>query len=219
MPINTKYIESFQENEFMHVICRAVGLNVLFRNDDNKSWFIKQYIHYLSPYVDTYCYCLLDNHVHWLIKCKSALSLSRYINSIVQKDRKKHQQDYIENRISFEQAVEFQYKDFFISYAKAFNKKYNRYGALFVNPFRRINVKDRNHLIQLVVYIHANPIKHKLTSAIKTNEFVSFQSLLSSNDTWLMKEEVLGWFGGKESYLDIHYKMAAYYYGNKYAME
>jgi hypothetical protein len=137
----------------------------------------------------------------------------------VQKDRKKHQQDYIENRISFEQAVEFQYKDFFISYAKAFNKKYNRYGALFVNPFRRINVKDRNHLIQLVVYIHANPIKHKLTSAIKTNEFVSFQSLLSSNDTWLMKEEVLGWFGGKESYLDIHYKMAAYYYGNKYAME
>lgn len=69
-----------------------------------------------------------------------------------------------------------------------------------------------------MVYIHANPVKHKLTSAIKNNEFVSFQSLLANNDTWLMKEEVLDWFGGIESYIDIH-EMAAYYYANKYAME
>lgn len=52
MPINIKYLESFQESEFMHVLAKAVGNNVLFNTDDNKIYFLHQYFAYLSGYVD-----------------------------------------------------------------------------------------------------------------------------------------------------------------------
>jgi hypothetical protein len=41
MPINAKYIEPFVENEFMHIYCKAAGNNILFRNDENRLWFLK----------------------------------------------------------------------------------------------------------------------------------------------------------------------------------
>ncbi len=53
---------------------------------------------------------------------------------------KTHQKKFIKGEITFEEALEFQCKDFFISYAMAYNKENNRQGALFLNPFRRLRL-------------------------------------------------------------------------------
>lgn len=39
MPINTKYIAAFEEDSFFHVYCKAVGNDVLFKNDENECIF------------------------------------------------------------------------------------------------------------------------------------------------------------------------------------
>ncbi|MGB4902092.1 MAG: hypothetical protein WBP00_15060 [Saprospiraceae bacterium] len=219
MPINIKYLESFQESEFMHVLAKAVGNNVLFNTDDNKIYFLHQYFAYLSGYVDTYCYCLLDNHVHWLVKCKSENELMDFLRIQNISQLKKHQREFLEGNISFERAMEYQWKDFFISYALAFNKKNGRQGTLFVNPFRRISIKDENHLIQTIVYIHANPIKHKLQSKIEDCKYTSYKSLISDDITRLCKEKILEIFGGREAFMDTHKSLINYYYINSYGME
>ena len=46
-----------------------------------------------------------------------------------------------------------------ISYAKYFNKKYNRVGCLFEGPFRSVHIKNDNQAKYLFSYIHLNPIK------------------------------------------------------------
>ena len=46
-----------------------------------------------------------------------------------------------------------------MSYAKYFNKKYNRVGALFEGPFRAVHIEDDNQAKYLFSYIHLNPIK------------------------------------------------------------
>lgn len=46
-----------------------------------------------------------------------------------------------------------------VSYAKYFNKKHNRTGALFEGPFRSTHIKNNNQAKYLFSYIHLNPIK------------------------------------------------------------
>lgn len=219
MPINTKYLDSFQEKEFMHVVCRAVGFDVLFRNEENKIYFLTQYRFYLSAYVDTYCYCLLDNHVHWLIRCKSENELSSHLQSISCIERKGHQRAFIEKKISFEQAVEFQFKDFFISYAKAYNRRFNRLGTLFINPFRRISIKGEQHLIRLIVYIHANAVKHRLVGKISDYSFSSYNEIISAPETWLERRGLFEWFGGRLPFIETHLEAVSYYSMNKFGLE
>lgn len=219
MPINIKYLEDFRENEFMHVIAKAVGLNVLFRNNDNKEYFLSQYFKYLSEYVDTYCFCLLDNHVHWLVKCKSQNDLLDKLNKLNPAVRKKHQRDFLEGNINFERAVEYQWKDFFISYALSFNTKYNRHGTLFVNPFRRIAVQDESHLLLLIVYIHTNQIKHGLKKKINECRFTSYNSILGNMETKLERAKVLAMFGGEEEFISLHQNTIDYYYVYPKSME
>lgn len=191
MPVNIKYLESFQEDEYFHVIAKAVGGNVLFRNDENKVYFLNQYFHYLSSYVHTYAFCLLDNHVHWLVKCTKERELKEYLLLLEKDKRKKHQNHFIDGAITFERAVEYQWKDFFISYAQAYNNRFHRKGTLFVNPFRRIAIQDEAHLSRLIIYIHANQIKHRLENNIDQCRFTSYHSILSKNSTKLKEKKCL----------------------------
>jgi REP element-mobilizing transposase RayT len=217
MPIHMKYLEAFQENEYMHVIAKAVGLNVLFKTDNNKIYFLNQYFIYLSGYVDTYCFCLLTNHVHWLVKCRSKDKLLRDLNQLPKK--KKHQQDFIDGNISFERALEYQWKDFFISYSLTFNYKYKRHGTLFVNPFRRITIQDQAHLIQLIIYIHANQIKYGIEKKIDRSTFTSYHSILGSQISKLNREAVLELFGGRSSFIELHQNTIDYYYVHPRSIE
>ncbi|MFZ1527955.1 MAG: hypothetical protein WAT19_04335 [Ferruginibacter sp.] len=219
MPINEKFIENFEEEKFLHVICKASGDSVLFKSDENKSYFLKKFSQYSEGYFDTYAYCLLSNHVHWLIKCKKEQELIDHLSVLDERKLKSHQQNFLEGIVSFEQEVEFLWKDFFISYAMAYNKMYQRKGALFINPFRRIKVENEEHLTQLVVYIHANAVKHGIVTNLELYKDSSYQSILSDKPTQLKRKEVLDWFGGRERFVSIHRANAKFYYNNDYAME
>ncbi|WJK01760.1 hypothetical protein [Elizabethkingia anophelis] len=48
------------------------------------------------------------------------------------------------------------------AYAKAYNKKYNRRGSLFLDFLKRKRVDSENYLLKLVHYIHNNPVNHGL---------------------------------------------------------
>ena len=219
MPVNTKYIASFQANHYFHIIAKANGNNLLFKSDENRQYFLKKYLSFSNGYFDTYSYILMNNHVHWLIKCNSYEGLIAYIEEIPAELQKKHQKKFLLQQITFEEALEFQWKDFFISYAMAFNKQNNREGSLFINPFRRIEVADHSHFTQLIIYHHANVLKHLGQKNFQDYQWSSYQSILSDKPTHLKREVVLDWFGGKEEFIKMHKENAAYYYGHPLGLE
>jgi hypothetical protein len=53
-----------------HFYNHANGNDVLFRTDENYRYFLKQYVKHLCPVFDTFAYCLLPNHFHFLIRVK-----------------------------------------------------------------------------------------------------------------------------------------------------
>jgi putative transposase len=219
MPINEKYLASFEESKFYHIYSKAVGEDLLFRTDENMRFFLQKYSTYTSNYFDTYSYNLLDNHFHLLIKCVSEDTL---VSSLAKYDfgsLKKHQQNFLLKKINYDQELEFQFKDLLISYSQAFNKLFSRSGPLFANPFRRILVKDEAHFTNLIIYIHANTLKHKIFQNFQNYKWSSYQSIISNSVSLLKRTEVLDWFGGRENFIKTHQENSNFYYDNPYGIE
>lgn len=219
MPVNTKYIAAFEANNFFHIIAKAAGNNLLFHTDDNRRFFLRKYLSYSSGYFDTYSYVLMDNHAHWLVKCNSHEGLIAHLSEIPVGFIKTHQQRFIKKEITFEEALEFQCKDFFISYAMAYNKENKRQGSLFVNPFRRVKVVDDAHFTQLIIYQHANVLKHMGQKNFEDYKWSSYQSFLSVKPTHLKREAVLEWFGGTAQFIKSHKENTDYYYNHAFSLE
>jgi len=215
MPVNPLYTETFDEGIFLHLILKSVGNLSLFKKDDNRLYFLKKFAFYTTGYLKIYSYILLNNHVHFLIKCCENHELASHLNNTTHTILKNHQKQFLKNKISFQEAMELQFKDFLISYAMAYNKQENRTGTLFLKPSKKIKIKDDAHLTQTIVYIHANAVKHGLMKHIKNYKWSSYQTILSDKATLLQREEVLEWFGGLKEFVKVHKEQSAFFYSTR----
>ncbi len=89
------------------------------------------------------------------------------------------------------------------SYALKFNKRHRRSGYLFQNRYKSIICQEESYFLELVRYIHLNPVRAKIVSSIEEmkNYRFSGHSLLvgKSRASWFDRSEVLGRFGLTEA--------------------
>lgn len=173
-----------------HIFNRGINRAPVFFESKNYSFFLQKYAQYVSPFVETYAYCLLENHYHLLIRVKTESQLEKVI--INNSDR------------SISWYVSNGFGSFLQSYTRAMNKVYHRTGALFETPFKRIEVKDEIYFTHLITYIHHNPEKHGIIDDFKKYPYSSYYSHLHDKDTKLEREKVLKWFGNKSEYESFH---------------
>ncbi len=229
MPIPQKYQAVFTENNIYHVYNRTSNNEKLFLNDENHAFFLKQYIKYIYPVADTFCWNLFPNHFHFLLRIKTYEEITTHLKEKVKVSNlpkvgnlaaevgnltaiSKTEKRFLNNEITLDELMEFYFKSLFQSYALAFNKVNNRKGNLFYKPFKRTEVKKDSHFTQTIIYIHANAQRHKLCRNFAEWRWSSWHSLLSETSTKLKRNEVLEWFGGKERMIQTHNEMVAYYY-------
>lgn len=101
-------------------------------------------------------------------------------------------------------------------YAKYFNVKYERSGALFQGKYKRVIVKNEAHFIHLPYYIHLNPLdliapewrERKLNNFTKATKFLNSYRWSSHLDyvgeknfpSITQRDFLLEFFGGHEQY-------------------
>ena len=183
-----------------HIYNRAHGAEYLFLNDGNYRFFLQGYRQYISPIADTFCYCLMPNHFHLMLRIKSRKEVTSFFES---KDRNIREASS-ENPANLEKLLSKQFSNWLNSYAKAFNKQQQRVGGLFMRPTKRIKVKDHRQFTKLIHYIHFNPVKAGLCSSIEAWEFSSYNSILSKSPSIIDSGEVLEWFDGVQNFLHVH---------------
>ena len=144
MPSPPKYHVDFIEHGIYHVFNRTNNKELLFRSDENYRFFLRKYDEYLSPYLDTFAWCLIPNHFHFLVRVKSIQIIKRSVATIEIPTQSEKQ--FISGKVSVSQFIEHIFKRFFQSYALAFNKMYNRQGNLFYKTFKRAEVNKEQLL-------------------------------------------------------------------------
>lgn len=188
---------------FYHIYNRGINGESLFKESRNYAYFLQQYAKYMPSVVETYAYCLMNNHFHLLIKTRSAeeifhntKQLHKFHHTLSPTDP-----DY---EIIASKQISRQFSKFFNSYAQAINKSCQRTGGLFEEPFRRLPVENESHLLQLVYYIHTNPQKHGFVEDFREYPYSSYHTHLSKLDTKLRRIELLDWFGDTEHFQKYH---------------
>jgi REP element-mobilizing transposase RayT len=87
-------------------------------------------------------------------------------------------------------------------YAQQFNRRYRRHGHLFQNRYKSILCEEDPYLLELVRYIHLNPVRARVVKDIKELRSYSFSghSVLVGRyeNEWQDKDYVLKFFGATE---------------------
>lgn len=119
----------FEFNDKAHAF--NVGHFFKLRHQNQHIDVRRQYIENRRPrklLVEILAFCLMPNHYHLLLKPKNNNSIIEFIKKING------------------------------GYAKYFNHKYKRAGALFEGKYKSVLIKDESHFIHLPYYIHLNPL-------------------------------------------------------------
>ncbi len=201
------YLAALYADHTFHVYNRTNNRETLFRDDNDRLYFLKQYKIHVAPYVYTLNYCLLDNHFHLLIRVKSEVAILELVQDIAKKELTAAHRKFLqmpEDNRSVHEVIERQFTRLFTSYAMYFNTKWKRSGNLFYRPFKRVAIKNEVHFTGLIYYIHSNPEKHKIFKDFTKYSWSSYQAFLSEKPTLLERAEVLAWFGGKEKFIAFH---------------
>jgi len=221
MPVPRRLLSDFEENTFFHVICKSIEKRKLFQTDFDKLFFLQRYVDFITGFADTYAYNLLTNHVHLLIHVKSISEIVENLSHYNPKELTRTQSKFLNGNKDelLHELIEQQFNRLCISYARTYNIKKNESGHLFLRPFKRVAVENDFHLTQLMVYIHANSIKHGISADFTNDKWSSYRSILSSFPTFIERDKVLNWFGNRENFIKTHKEQIGYYYENQYSIE
>ncbi|HNP17946.1 MAG TPA: hypothetical protein PKL31_05890 [Fulvivirga sp.] len=185
---------------FYHIYNHANGFENLYQTEGNYHFFLRQWAKYIEPVAETYAYCLMPNHFHFLIKTKSEEDLLLVKPS-------PHLQGF-ENLggmgKSSGKVIIQQFSNLFNSYTRAFNKQQERMGSLFMPNFKRKPIENDNYLTNIIFYIHHNPVHHGLSDSPFDWPHSSLHTMLSSKKTLVKRKSVLDWFGGIEEFKNLH---------------
>jgi len=183
---------------YYHIYNRGNNRENIFIEERNYAYFMRLYAKYIEPVAETFAFCLLRNHFHFLIRVKSEAEIM---------ETQKTQKVSLENSLGSilgENLVSKSFSDFFNAYAKSINKAYNRRGSLFQHPFGRVMVTSDAQFFTVVRYIHQNPQKHKFVGDFRDWRWSSYGALLSEKPTRLSRVAVMEWFGNRDEYLTLH---------------
>ena len=110
-----------------HIICRSVSEVPLFRNNEDKDYYLSLLKRYTDKYkCSIYAYCLMDNHVHIHFDAKG-FDVSKFMHGTN------------------------------TAYVRYYNKKYGRHGHLFQDRFESRILGTDEYNLAVSAYIHNNP--------------------------------------------------------------
>jgi REP element-mobilizing transposase RayT len=110
-----------------HVMCRSTSEILLFRDDQDKTYYLELLKRYLDKFKCLlYSYCLMDNHLHLLLDLQG-FDISKFMHCTN------------------------------TAYVKYYNKKYERHGPVFQDRFLSKVIDSDEFLLAVSAYVHKNP--------------------------------------------------------------
>ena len=140
----------------MHVTQRGNERKNIFRCDQDKEFYIRNFIFYKKKFrVKLYSWCLMDNHVHFIIEPGTLIGVSKLFS-------------HLNNRYVF-----------------YFNSKYQRKGRLFESRYFSCLLGE-DHFYEAIRYVELNPLRAKLENTIGGYQWSSAKERLKLRNRYYL---------------------------------
>jgi putative transposase len=180
-----KTIQPLEHSKYYHIYNRGIDSDILFKEISNFEHFLRLYDQHIEPIAETYAWCLMRSHFHFLVRIKGIDEIPT------------------EKKIQPSQS----FSNLFNAYTRAFNKSYKRHGTLFERPFKRKEINSDNYFKNLIIYIHNNPVNHSICEHPISYPWSSYMTCLSSQPTRLKREEVIDVFNDPDNFKYMHQRI------------
>lgn len=187
--------QTIEYGQYYHIYNRGNNRNDIFFETDNYNHFLRLYDKYIDPIAETYAWCLLKNHFHFLVRIKDKDEVA---NITLNKGN-------IDNPRVLNPSRQFGH--LFNAYTQAINKRYDRTGCIFESTFERKLVDSEKYFQKLIFYIHNNPVHHGLVDSMIEYPWSSYLTVTSSKETKLNRGEVIKVYGDLENFKYYHSQM------------
>ena len=185
--------EHLDFGKFYHIYNKGINGQEIFLHSDHYTHFLRLYEKYVDSVADTFAWCLMKNHFHFLVRIKD----QELISSPVGRSKKSPviiDQDFLYR----------QFGNLFNAYSQSFNARTKRTGGLFQTPFQRKLIGTEDYFTTLVFYIHNNPVRHRVCERIQDYPWSSYSTIISFTPTKLKRERIIGWFEGRSNFIAFH---------------
>ena len=161
---------------FYHVMFRGVNYQHLFEEDSDYEEFLWDLAKLKDEMrFEIHAYCLMSNHVHLLIRENQSGDISRVMQRLL------------------------------VKYAMYFNQKYCRSGVLISNRYKSRPVEVDEYFMQLIRYIHQNPVQAGLIKNIEEYPYSSYLEYL--RDGKMIESKMALEMIGKDEWENFHQKL------------
>ena len=136
---------SYSQSGVYHILFRVVNQQSIFEEKTDYDK-LKETILIVKEEMgfEIYAYCFMSNHVHIVLKEKKDKDISLIMKRILTK------------------------------YARWYNLKYGRSGALIANRYKSVPVEIDEYFIHLIRYVHQNPIKAGIVQDLTDYPYSSY---------------------------------------------
>lgn len=195
------YWHKYESEGFYHIYNRAPDSRNIFDESEDYEFFLSRYLKYFSLYFQTYAYCLMPNHYHFLVQVQNELIIKK---NIISSDRTNAITSFLNEECTINELIEDQFRRFHSSYAITFNNKNHSRGQVFMNRHKRIIETEDSKIEFLICYIHHNPVHHGFCSDFIDWNHSSYREYIKRQGTIINVEAGLGFMGGIDNFIKIH---------------
>jgi len=195
--------------KYYHVYNRGNNSGDIFIHEEDYLHFLELYAIYIDSIADTFAWCLMKNHFHFLVRIKTKDEIG-YLDARKSKLDDLHLKwktafpEHPDANFSKKPIPSRQFQHLFNAYSKWFNKRHRRSGTLFENTFDRKLVNHRKYFQNMILYIHQNPVKHGFVEHVLDYPWTSYLTILSNKPTKLKREQVINGFDNVENFSNLH---------------
>ncbi|NUN70203.1 MAG: transposase [Bacteroidetes bacterium] len=157
---------------FFHVYNRGADRAAIFFQERHYLDFVQRMKNAVDPQVlEIVAFCLMPNHYHLILYQKIPYAIPAFIRAVCE------------------------------GYVKSVNLQYFRTGHLFEGRYRIKPITADEYLLHLARYIHRNPIRARLVTAVEAWQHSNYQCCISGIDDGVTSPGILlGLAGGTREY-------------------
>jgi len=135
----------FSSQSYYHIINRGNNKNIIFKDKEDYLYYLELIFKYKKEHpFDLYHYCLMPNHIHFLIRTNKASDFPTFMKKVN------------------------------LSYYHYFKKKYGWTGHFWQNRFKSKPVGKDEYFIQCGKYIELNPVRANIVKDPKQYSYSSY---------------------------------------------